>query len=245
MATTKAKQSFGVHPAAAIFPLLEKSDFKDLKADIKANGVRNPVILMGDQILDGRNRFAACEELGIECPTEQYKGNDPVGMVISQNINRRHLTDDARVALVTKLRAKDFMAEAKDSQKSSKKGQKGGGKGEVSTRLAKEAGVSEHKGRAAAKVAKHAPEELDEVIGGKKKLAQAAKTASEKKAAKDKASGKAPKAKKELTLREQVERKWQRFMESFTVQQYREVRSIVRELVATADSKGQAAVAKK
>jgi|SRR5947208_2550637 len=89
------------------------------------------------------------------------------------------------------------------------------------------ADVGQHKARSALIIAKHAPEELDRVIAGKEKLAEAGKKARAK-------AGKA-KPRKERTLRERVEAKFLRFMESFPVTEYREVRTILRELLAVAE----------
>ena len=43
------------HPACLLFPQLPKDELKALAADIKANGLRNPVVRYRGQILDGRN----------------------------------------------------------------------------------------------------------------------------------------------------------------------------------------------
>lgn len=225
-----------VHPAAAAFPMLGAAEHKALKADIEQRGLVEPLVIMGDQLLDGRNRLKAAGELNITPKIVTYKGNDPVGEVISRNILRRHLTDDQRVAIVAKLRGEELAADAKKNQAAAKKGSKGGGKGEVSQRVADEAKVSGHKGRSAVAAAKHAPEELENVIAGKTKLASAAKKASAKKAEKDKAAGKVKPAKKEKSLRERVEAKFLRFLETFSVQEYAEVRKIVGELLTTTTS---------
>ncbi|MCK9994266.1 MAG: hypothetical protein Dbin4_02786, partial [Alphaproteobacteria bacterium] len=55
-----------MHPAAEIFPRMTPEDFERFKADISANGLREPVWLYEGLVLDGRHRMMACEELGIE-----------------------------------------------------------------------------------------------------------------------------------------------------------------------------------
>ena len=80
------------HALAEIFPLMEGDDFADLVADIRANGLNDPVTLYEGKILDGRNRWRACQKLGIEPPVKKLNGQDPVAFVMSENLHRRHLT---------------------------------------------------------------------------------------------------------------------------------------------------------
>jgi ParB-like chromosome segregation protein Spo0J len=95
------------HPLADVFPLMEGAEFKALVADIKANNQRDPIVLFKGQILDGRNRYRACLELGIK--PEVVKGDiwvgDPAAYVISVNIRRRHLKPaDKRKAIAALLK---------------------------------------------------------------------------------------------------------------------------------------------
>ena len=62
------------HPAADFFPLLNGKEFEKLKADIEANGLLEPIMVHEDQILDGRNRWLACEDLGIKPDTVEWDG---------------------------------------------------------------------------------------------------------------------------------------------------------------------------
>ena len=85
-----------VHPAAELFPMLSDEELADLAADIKARGQEDPCVIFGGRLLDGRNRWRACEIAGIEPKTTHYTGNDPVGYVISKNLKRRHLNESQR-----------------------------------------------------------------------------------------------------------------------------------------------------
>jgi len=80
------------HPLSEIFPLLSGSEFDALVDDIRQHGVQDAIWLYEDSILDGRNRWRASEVAGINCPTRDYTGADPLGFVISLNLKRRHLT---------------------------------------------------------------------------------------------------------------------------------------------------------
>lgn len=83
--------SVEAHPVAAAFPMLTEDELKDLAEDIAANGLHHPVVTLNGQILDGRNRWAACELVGLTPDTVEYSGDDPIGFVFSENLHRRHM----------------------------------------------------------------------------------------------------------------------------------------------------------
>lgn len=95
--------SLPYHPLANLFPLMEGQDFSDLVADIAAHGLREPVIVHEGQILDGRNRYRACEAAGVPVRLEPYAGDDAVAFVVSLNLRRRHLTESQRAMVAGKL----------------------------------------------------------------------------------------------------------------------------------------------
>jgi hypothetical protein len=93
------------HPLANIFPLMEGEEFSALVADIKANGLRETIILFEGKIIDGRNRYRACLAARRKPQWETYNAQieDPVAYVISKNIHRRHLTAEQRREIIAKL----------------------------------------------------------------------------------------------------------------------------------------------
>ena len=54
------------HPFAELFPMMDDGELKELANDIKANGQREDITTLDGMILDGRNRFRACEMAGVE-----------------------------------------------------------------------------------------------------------------------------------------------------------------------------------
>ena len=93
----------GVHPYADKFPMLPEPELAELAESIRANGLRNPIVLTPDGlILDGRNRAAACERVGVAPTTTVYEGDDLAEYVIDCNTSRRHMTTGAR-AMATAL----------------------------------------------------------------------------------------------------------------------------------------------
>jgi hypothetical protein len=96
-----------VHPAAMEFDLLQGEELAELVADIKANGLIHPITLDKEGVLlDGRNRLRACALAGVKPQFETYKGDDPVGFVISANIHRRHLTKEQKAEKIAAALAK-------------------------------------------------------------------------------------------------------------------------------------------
>ena len=94
------------HPAANLFPLVEQQVLAELAADIVANGLIEPIWRHRDgRIIDGRNRWLACEMAGVECRHRTYTRDDEtiVAFVISKNLHRRHLTTDQRAAIAADI----------------------------------------------------------------------------------------------------------------------------------------------
>jgi hypothetical protein len=85
------------------FPMMSPDEFESLKQDIRANGLRTPVLMYENKVLDGLNRYAACREIGVKPRTIEYVGNDPVGHVISLNLMRRHLNTSQRAMISLKI----------------------------------------------------------------------------------------------------------------------------------------------
>lgn len=110
-----------VHPAANLLPRMSDAELKELGADIFANGLHTPVVILlndedgSEQLLDGVNRLDAMERADIEVVKDgrfnydrilhqHIHGNtDPVGFVLSVNLYRRHLSNDQKTELIQKI----------------------------------------------------------------------------------------------------------------------------------------------
>jgi N6-adenosine-specific RNA methylase IME4 len=95
------------HPIANIFPLMDDNEISSLSEDIQKNGLIDPIILHEGMILDGRNRFLACEKAMVEPDylefTKIVSSHDPLSFVISTNLKRRHLNESQRAMIGAKL----------------------------------------------------------------------------------------------------------------------------------------------
>jgi hypothetical protein len=144
--------------------MLPDDELRELAEDIKANGLRHPIVLDEKGVLiDGRNRLAACNLAGVPPRFETLNGHDPVAYIISANVNRRHLTEGQRAIAV--VRASDFSNLEKSGERGS---------------VAAQTGVSRPRLSEAAAIVEHAPDLADEVMAGTKPFSVAYKEAVER-----------------------------------------------------------------
>ncbi len=88
------------HPAANIFPMMTGADFDALVADIAEHGQREAIVMYDGMILDGRNRYRACERIGLAPVTREWEGGaSAVEYVVSLNLHRRHLDNTQRAVI--------------------------------------------------------------------------------------------------------------------------------------------------
>ena len=95
-------------PAHALADLFPPGDVAELAADIRANGQDNPIRLTADgaAVLDGRTRAAACERAGVPVKWECAAADaDPIALVLTANVRRRHLNESQRGLVAIKIAA--------------------------------------------------------------------------------------------------------------------------------------------
>lgn len=91
------------HEIANIFPMMLGDEYRKLKDDIESIGQLESVVIYEGKILDGRNRYTVCKDLGIDVKYENFTGNDALQFVISKNLRRRHLDTSQRALIAARL----------------------------------------------------------------------------------------------------------------------------------------------
>jgi ParB-like nuclease domain len=108
------RKQYKVHPAADVFPMMSDEELAKLSEDIRAHGLKNPIVLFSEWdgpepgegniwLIDGRNRLEATERAGVQLDPrliERVFCGDPVTWIITLNIHRRHLTKQQQAELI-------------------------------------------------------------------------------------------------------------------------------------------------
>jgi ParB-like chromosome segregation protein Spo0J len=166
-------ETLHAHPVAQLFPLLPEDELAALAEDIKMHGLQEPITTYNGMILDGRNRYAACQRAGVEPTTVEWTGDgSPIAWVIGKNLLRRHLDASQRAVIAVEL--KDLLsAEAKQRQRATlKRGEEQPvptelqGRGESAEEAAKLVGVSPTYVYQAQRVKRESPEQWEQVLKG-------------------------------------------------------------------------------
>lgn len=88
---------YEVHPAADAYPMIDGEEFAKLVDSVKRNGLREPIILNHDRtvLIDGRNRYRACEQAGVDPVFEtlgaHYDELMILNLIVDRNERRRDM----------------------------------------------------------------------------------------------------------------------------------------------------------
>ena len=102
---------YEVHPFADKFPLISGEEFDELVADVREHGLREPILLSADGkvLIDGRNRYRACEAAQSSPRFTRLAGHYTEAMIldliVSANVERRHLDSGTRAFLALDYKA--------------------------------------------------------------------------------------------------------------------------------------------
>lgn len=136
---------YKVHPVAEMFPLIAEGSraWEDLVESMKTVGQVEPIVLDGDTLIDGRNRLRVCEVLNIVPRSVQWstlgcKG-EQAEWIAAKNLERRHLTDEQKVAIASDVDYWLAVKQNEDRRKAAQfqKGNSGGPGGDRKSQNAK------------------------------------------------------------------------------------------------------------
>lgn len=162
-----------LHPLCSMFPRICGAEYDELRDDIAKRGLDQPIVLLDNQILDGRHRYEACLELDVPPVFTEYQGGDPLGFVLAANVKRRHMTAGQQASMmalaIVGKGAEPAAAEEKRNIALV-----------TETQAAKAAGVSRRTMQMAKQVAKADPKLAEEVVHGTTTLPEAVEQVSGK-----------------------------------------------------------------
>lgn len=178
----KANADYVFHDLATMFPLIPDGyELDQLAADIKKNGLLEPITLFEGKVADGRNRYKACKLAKVTPTVEDWEGTEEelITWIISKNLRRRHLNESQRAMAASQLQPR-LAAAAKRRMLAGKKADADPSANLQQGRSTKEAAdllnVSERSVSSAKKVTEQGDESLVQaVVNGEVSVSDAAK----------------------------------------------------------------------
>lgn len=93
-------EEYEFHELAEMFPLMGELELYELAKDIARNGLLEPIVLLDGKILDGRNRYKACNM--VNCLVKKVGFDiclNPFDFIVAKNLHRRHLNSAQKAQL--------------------------------------------------------------------------------------------------------------------------------------------------
>ena len=106
VANIQAIANLEAHPATRCIPSMTEAERIALKADIKGKGQRDSIKVVEGMIIDGRERYRVCRELGISPKVEFIdlpEGMTATDLVMGFNFHRRNLTESQRAIIAASM----------------------------------------------------------------------------------------------------------------------------------------------
>lgn len=89
------------HPACLALPKMDDAEYQALRASVRAGfDGRHPILIFEGMILDGRHRYLACHEEGIDARFMEWIGGDPYDFVRKEHEARRSWRSQEQKAIV-------------------------------------------------------------------------------------------------------------------------------------------------
>lgn len=102
-----------------LIPPLSQDEYKQLEENILADGIRDPLVVWGDVLVDGHNRYEIAQKHNLTYQAVQHDfidENDAVLWIIRNQLGRRNILPYVRTELALKLKPV-IAAKAKEQQK--------------------------------------------------------------------------------------------------------------------------------
>jgi ParB-like chromosome segregation protein Spo0J len=170
---------YRINAIADALPMVSDVELQELADDIAANGQIESIKLWNDEIIDGRNRYAACKLAGVEPRFEAIEVDDPVSYVTSTNVRRRHLTKQQIslfIAFATEVMSREESTARARSVNPCNPNESpdvpNGTTGKSDAERAKEAGIGLRTLKRARKMVEEEPETARSVLRGEKPKAK-------------------------------------------------------------------------
>jgi len=178
-----------------IWPEAKEEDFNELVEDIRQNGFDQgmPITIYQGEILDGWNRWRACQVLGINPPTVEFSQDDTAALAFTLRTNkRRNLSSGQKAALAVEADGIMELLKKEAEDRVGGRPKKDEGKpGQVfapvskdenktATKAAEIFGTNRTYVNQAAKLRSEAPEVFDKLKAGKTTMQEARKEAARK-----------------------------------------------------------------
>ena len=144
---------------------LSENELQLLEQNILRDGIRDPLVVWGDTLIDGHNRYAIAQKHGLEYKTVQIELEDDTAAkiwIMNNQLGRRNLSTATRALMVLDMKPL-FAEQAKERQirkPESVVPHEGTTKGKTRDQLAKIAKVSKSSIDYAEYIKAHAPDEI-------------------------------------------------------------------------------------
>lgn len=178
-------ESLQFHELADLFPMLCEEELSELADQIERDGfdTTHPIVIFEGKILDGRNRWRACDclrregRLASAPPFREFAGESPLQFVLQENLRRRHLTATERTVLAVEILPwEEKEAKQRQGARTDIKAKlPESSKGQARDKAAAKTGVSPRSVSDAKNVKKKAPDLYQEMKAGKTDLQTAKK----------------------------------------------------------------------
>ena len=94
---TTSDGKYSLSKLALLYTQIPPPEFQALVESIREGGLRRPITLWRGQIVDGRHRYEACLQAGVEPHFVELPGDaDALSYVLDENSARRHMSDSQR-----------------------------------------------------------------------------------------------------------------------------------------------------